>query len=182
MNAITLLRQDHRTVEKLFVDFEKAGDRAYKSKRDIVDALIRELSIHAAIEEEVFYPAARRAASATTGLVLESIEEHHVVKWLLHELEKLDAQDETFDAKVAVLTESVRRHVEEEEGDLFPHVEKGLSEERLEELGSELQKAKASAPTRPHPRGSAVPSPADLMVDTVTGIGERARDVVNRVR
>ena len=79
MDAITLLKEDHKTVEGLFTKFEQAGDRAVKAKRQLVDQMIKELTTHAYIEETLFYPAARKAVPDTTDHVLESIEEHHVV-------------------------------------------------------------------------------------------------------
>ena len=120
MDAITLLRSDHKTVEQLFKRFEKAGDRAYVEKRQIVDRIIEELSVHAAIEEQVFYPVARATVPATEDIALESLEEHHIVKWLLSELVDLDPEHERFDAKVTVLMENVRHHVEEEERRVLP--------------------------------------------------------------
>ena len=92
MDAITLLRNDHKTVEQLFKRFEKAGDRAYVQKREIVDRIIEELSVHAAIEELVFYPVARATVPGTEDIALESLEEHHIVKWLLSELADLDPE------------------------------------------------------------------------------------------
>ena len=100
MDAIALLEHDHREVEMLFRQFEKLTERAHKSKEKIVLKVIRELAIHAAIEEMLFYPAVRtaglksgnRAGKKAAETVLESLEEHHVVKWTLSELEKgLDA-------------------------------------------------------------------------------------------
>jgi hemerythrin superfamily protein len=79
MDAITLLKADHKTVEGLFKKFEKAGDNAFKTKRDLVDKIIEELSVHAAIEEAVFYPAVREADEEIEDDVLESLEEHHIV-------------------------------------------------------------------------------------------------------
>src|SRR5438045_4462538 len=100
MDAITLLKNDHKTVEKLFKQFEKAGDRATATKRNLVDKIIEELSIHAAIEEQVLYPAARELVPDSTDMVLESLEEHHIVKWTLSELDGLSPDDEPFDAQV----------------------------------------------------------------------------------
>src|SRR6266511_4156089 len=111
MDAISLLKDDHKTVEALFKKFERAGERAHKTKRKIVDQIIAELSVHAAIEEQAFYPTTRTRVKAVEDEVLESLEEHHIVKWTLSELENMDAEDERFDAKVAVLIESVRHHV-----------------------------------------------------------------------
>src|SRR5664279_2345291 len=102
MDAIALLKADHRKVEDLFTLFEAAGPRANKTKRKIVDAVISELSVHAAIEEQVFYPAVRAARSDLEDDVLEAIEEHHIVKWTLSELENLAPTENNFDAKVTV--------------------------------------------------------------------------------
>lgn len=149
MDAIVLLKDDHKTVEKLFKEFEKAGDGAYGEKRRIVDQVIEELTVHAVIEEQVFYPAAREAAPDTTDHVLESIEEHHVVVWMLSELAGLDPKDERFDAKMAVLMENVRHHVQEEEKDWFPEVRKAMGRNRLVELGERLEEAKKAATRDP---------------------------------
>src|SRR5687768_8984934 len=120
MDAITLLKDDHKAVEQLFKRFEKAGDKAYAEKRAVVDRIIEELSKHAAVEEQLFYPVVRATVPDTEDIALESLEEHHVVKWVLSELETMDPREERFDAKVTVLIENVRHHVEEEEDEFFP--------------------------------------------------------------
>lgn len=148
MDGIVLLKNDHKTVEKLFKQFEKAGEDP-KAKRKIVDAIIEELTIHAHIEERIFYPAARSAVPDTSDHILESVEEHHVVVWMLSELRDLDPTDERFDAKVTVLIENVRHHVEEEEQEWFPEVRKGLGRKRLQELGEQMEKARPDAPRDP---------------------------------
>src|ERR1700709_1627217 len=134
MDAITLLKDDHKKVEALFKRFEKAGDRAVVEKRQVVDRIIEELSTHAAIEEQIFYPVARATVPDTEDMALESLEEHHIVKWLLSELEHLDPENERFDAKVTVLIENVRHHVEEEESDFFPKVRHELGRNALADL------------------------------------------------
>jgi hemerythrin superfamily protein len=149
MDAITLLKDDHKTAEKLFKKFEQAGGNATKTKRRLVDQIIDELTTHAYIEETIFYPAAREAAPDTTDHVLESIEEHHVVVWLLSELAGMDPADERFTAKVTVLIENVRHHVEEEEQDWFPQVRKAMGTNALRQLGEELAAAKPNAPGNP---------------------------------
>ncbi|MEU8271784.1 hemerythrin domain-containing protein [Sphaerisporangium sp. NPDC049002] len=149
MDAIVLLKDDHKTVEKLFKQFEKAGERAYKEKRQIVDQIIHELTTHAYIEEEIFYPEARQDVPETTDHVLESVEEHHVVVWMLSELKDLDPEDERYDAKVTVLIENVRHHVEEEEEEWFPQVREAMGRKKLQELGERMEKAKADAPGDP---------------------------------
>ena len=180
MDAITLLKEDHRTVEQLFKRFEQAGDRAHVQKRQIVDRIIEELSVHAAIEEQVFYPVARTTVPDTEDIALESLEEHHVVKWLLEELVAMDPAQERFDAKVTVLIENVRHHVEEEENEFFPMVRKALGRNELADLGETLADAKASAPTRPHPR---MPDAGlvGMVMGPITGAVDRVRDNVSGI-
>ncbi len=172
MDAITLLKADHHTVEQLFKRFEQAGDRAHVQKRQVVDRIIEELSVHAAIEEQVFYPVARAAVPDTEDIALESLEEHHVVKWLLSELVDMDPAHERFDAKVTVLIENVRHHVEEEESDFFPTVRGQLGRNELADLGEALADAKKSAPTRPHPRMPDA-GPANVVAGAITGVVDR---------
>ncbi len=149
MDAIVLLKEDHKTVEKLFKEFERAGEDAHQRKREIADQAIEELTVHTWIEEKIFYPAAREAAPETADHVLESVEEHHVVLWMLSELAGLDPTDERFDAKMTVLMENVRHHVEEEEKDWFPEVRKAMGRNRLTELGERLEAARPTAPRDP---------------------------------
>lgn len=176
MDAITLLKNDHKTVSALFKKFDKLGDRAEKSKREVVDKIIEELSIHAAIEEMHFYPAARECAPDTEDHVLESLEEHHIVKWVLSELVGMSPSDERFDAKVTVLKENVEHHVEEEEQDWFPKVREAMGRKALQELGAVMEKAKKTAPKRPHPRSPDTP-PGNLVVGAAAGIVDQARKV-----
>jgi len=177
MNAITLLKNDHKTVEDLFQRFEKLGPRAVKSKEDVVARIIRELSVHAAIEEMVFYPAIRQAVDdgEIEDMVLEALEEHHIVKWVLSELDGMSPENERFDAKVTVLTENVRHHVEEEEHDLFPQVSKRLGRPRLDELGEAMARLKKTAPTHPHPRSPDEP-PGNLVAGAGAALVDKARD------
>jgi hemerythrin superfamily protein len=177
-DAIAYLKADHRAVERLFRAYEKAGDRAFRTKRKLVDDMIRDLVQHSVIEEQLFYPAVRREVPSSTDDVLESLEEHHIVKWLLSELVGMDPKDERFNAKVTVLVENVRHHIRDEEHDLFPEVRTQLGRKALVELGEQLQKAKRRAPTRPHPRSPDEP-PGNVIAGAVAGIVDRARAAVN---
>jgi len=186
-DAIVLLKNDHKTVEKLFKQYEKLGDAAHKTKRKVVDDIITELSIHAAIEEQHFYPTVREQAPDIADDVLEGLEEHHIVKWTLSELEGLAPDAERFDAKVKVLIESVRHHVEEEETEMFPKVRAALGRKRLTELGDVMEKSKAISPKRPHPEapdtppGNLVAGPAAAAVDGAkAGARKGLRRVVGR--
>ncbi|MGH9277855.1 MAG: hemerythrin domain-containing protein [Acidimicrobiales bacterium] len=152
MDAITLLKQDHKTVEQLFKKFEKTGGRAHAAQRDIAERVVKELSVHAVIEEMVFYPTIREYVPTVEDTVLESLEEHHVVKWLAAEIDKMSPDHERFRAKMMVLIENVRHHVEEEETELFPEVRKAMGRKTLQELGQRLEEAKKTVPSRPRPK------------------------------
>src|SRR5439155_21330793 len=180
MNALKLLKDDHRTVEGLFKKFEQAGERAHKTKRGIVDKIVAALSVDAAVEEQLLYPAARAAVPEGEHDVLEALEEHHVVKWTLSELDGMSPQSERFDAKVRVLMESVRHHVQEEEGELFPKLQKAMDKQALDDLGEAIERAKATAPTRPHPRSPDTP-PANIIAGVAAGALDRAREVGKEV-
>ena len=175
MDAITLLKADHREVEKLFKAYEKLGEKADVTKERTAGEIVRLLSVHASIEEQVFYPAVRSEIPDLEGDVLEALEEHHVAKWVLSEIDGLGPDDERYDAKVTVLIESVRHHVEEEETEMFPAVRSALGRKRLGEIGERLEQAKKTAPTKPHPRSSDTPpgnvlaAPIARLLDKVTG-------------
>jgi len=114
--AVTLLKEDHDRVKALFDQFEAAKSRAAKVK--IVRVALTELKVHAAIEEEIFYPAVRKPIGKE--IMNEADEEHHVAKLLVAELAAMDGSESHFDAKFHVLAENVRHHIKEEEGEMFP--------------------------------------------------------------
>jgi hemerythrin superfamily protein len=135
-DAIKLLTKEHREVEALFKQFEDAKeDKAEKA--DIVAQICDALSAHAEIEEEIFYPAAREALSEKGEDLLDEAEvEHASIKSLVAQLEEAEPDEELYDAKVKVLTEYVKHHVKEEEGELFPKVKK--TDLDLDALGAEM--------------------------------------------
>jgi hypothetical protein len=116
-NAITMLKDDHKKVKDLFEKFETTDGSPTKAK--IVAEALMELKVHAAIEEELFYPAVRQQIEDEEGLMDEADEEHHVAKVLIAELEKMEGDEGHWEAKFKVLAESVRHHIKEEEGKMF---------------------------------------------------------------
>lgn len=173
MNAIDLIKQDHRHVEGLFERFEQSNDE--DGKRELVEEMIHELSIHAAIEEEVFYPSVREALPTGDQLVQESLHEHQEAKQLLSDLDGMDADDPNFDAKVTDLIQDVRHHVEEEENEILPGLQQRLDAQLLEDMGNELADAKGRAPTRPHPKAPDTP-PANKVTGPAAALVDRIRD------
>jgi len=135
LDAIALLKQDHRTVEDLFAQFEKAsGDGR---KQTIAEQICLELSVHAKIEEEIFYPACE--GKVEEDLLKEAYVEHDGAKLLIAQIMAGEPSDEFYDAKVTVLQEQIEHHVEEEEKrmeGLFSQARKaGLD---MDELGAQL--------------------------------------------
>lgn len=153
MNAIKLLESQHRKVEDLFAQIEKAKSEDAKDQlfTDIAD----KLAVHATIEEHHFYPAVK--AKRTEDIVLESLEEHVGIKRVLADLLATDASDSTFDAKIAVLKEQVSHHVDEEERELFPKVRKLFDRDQLEALGQEMSSEQSELEDDGNPRLS-IPS------------------------
>jgi len=114
--AVSLLKKDHKRVKELFDKFEDTKNRA--SKKKIVESALQELKIHAAIEEELFYPAVRSPVGKK--VMNEADEEHHVAKLLIAELSAMSGSESHFDAKFMVLAENVRHHISEEEREMLP--------------------------------------------------------------
>jgi len=139
-DAIALLKADHRAVEELFEKFEKASD--YERKRKLAEEICLELSVHAQIEEEIFYPACE--GKVDEDLLKESYVEHDGAKLLIAEITKGSPDDEFYDAKVKVLQEEIEHHVEEEEKrleGLFAQARK--AELDMDALGQDLAARKA---------------------------------------
>ena len=118
--VLAMLKGDHKKVKGLFEEYQGANSR---KQREIADTVMHELEVHAALEEELIYPAIREQIDED-ALMNEATEEHHLVHGLLGELKKLDASDEIFTAKFTVLGEVVKHHVKEEEGEMFPKAQK----------------------------------------------------------
>ena len=137
-DAVSDLMADHRKVEDLFKQFEGAGENAEKKQR-IFNQIARELKVHTAIEEEIFYPASREFVEA--DMVNEAEVEHQAAKDLIAQIEAMSPDDEYYDAKVKVLQEQIEHHVEEEETEYFPACRK--SEMDLKGIADQLEARKA---------------------------------------
>lgn len=188
MDAVAYLTAKHRVMEDQLSALEDAKDA--DQRRELLEDITAELARHMAIEERVLFPAVRAELAPqdpdTFGDdVLEALEEHHTLKLLLDELYGTDLDDERFHAKVEVLRETVEHHHEEEEDDLFPALQEAWPPGRLEALGSELEAAEESAPTRPHPRlpdeGRFVAA-AQLFAAAIDKVRDAARDTRERLR
>ncbi|HTV73055.1 MAG TPA: hemerythrin domain-containing protein [Candidatus Acidoferrales bacterium] len=145
MDAIALLKADHRKVEELFAKIDELGPNAHVSRARIFAEIDRELGTHLEVEETIFYTAVKTAAAKESELkeeVLEAYEEHAGAKELLAKIASLAPEDESYNAKLQVLMEQVKHHVKEEETTFFPNVRKLFDKAELEELGDKLAQAK----------------------------------------
>jgi len=159
VNAIDLLKKQHVEARKLFKEIEKAG---LEEKEQLFDDLADALAVHAAIEEQHFYPATNDAR--TEELLEEAVEEHLSAKRIIADLLEMEPDDPQFDAKIKVLQEQIEHHVEEEETELFPKVQKLHSKDEMEDLGilmeqtaQELKEQGAPRMEVPKETGAAAP-------------------------
>jgi len=142
-SVVAMLKEDHEKVKQLFEEFNELKGR---EKSEVAKAAIRELEVHAELEERIIYPAIRQEIDMDDTMN-EAVEEHHLVHVLIRELKKLKPSDEVFEAKFNVLSELVQHHVEEEEGEILPQAEK--SDLDWEELESKVMKRKEQLLAKP---------------------------------
>lgn len=144
-DAITLLRADHKLVSALFADYEAAKSAA--KKKQLVAQICTELSVHAQVEEEIFYPVIK-AALKDHELVPEATVEHATLKDLIAQVEGMEPDGEMFDAKIKVLSEYVEHHVKEEQNEMFPKA-KATSLD-MADLGAQLAQRKTELLAQRH--------------------------------
>jgi hemerythrin superfamily protein len=171
VDALELLKSDHDTVRGLFEQFEQAKESGDTQQlKALQEQIFTELEVHTSVEEEVFYPEAKAVGEEAEELVAEGVEEHHVVKILMEEIQALTPEDEAWAAKMSVLIENVEHHAEEEETELFPQLRETFGDERLQRMGQQLEEAKQ--------RRGAPPTPQPDIVDlTRDELYEKAQDL-----
>lgn len=137
-NATQMIRQDHKKVEGLFKKFEQT--QGAQAKRRLAENAMTELEVHAALEEEIFYPAVKKEVDDGSSMVQEATEEHQTVKQLISELKRMQGADEEFESQFSQLMQNVQHHVEEEENEMLPKVEE--SQLDLNSLGQQMAQRK----------------------------------------
>lgn len=137
LDATALLRADHKLVSDLFAEYEKT--RSVSKKKQIVEKICTELSVHAQVEEEIFYPAFKITLKDKV-LVPEAAVEHATMKDLIAQVEGLEPDGEMYDAKIKVLSEYVKHHVKEEQNEMFPKAKSSKLD--LVELGAQISSRK----------------------------------------
>ena len=143
VDAITLLKEDHAKAKKLMAELEKTTERGVKTRTELWAKLLKELTIHENIEEEIFYPALRDQPKGK-DIVLEAMEEHHLVDDIVEQIKDTPVNDEHWGAKFKVAKENVEHHIEEEETEMFKIARQVFSKDELEEFGRQMEEAKAA--------------------------------------
>jgi len=173
MDPVRLIKQDHRRVKVLFRRLEQAKSKSERQK--VGEELIEELSVHAAIEEQLVYPIIRRASERAQQHVLNALEEHHAMKLVLAELDKMKADEERYASKFHVVRESVESHIDEEEEKLLPLLERQLDAQRSKELTEAMRLMKVVVPNHPHPLAPDEP-PGSMLAAIAAKMSDAGKD------
>lgn len=140
MDAIVMLKDDHKDLEKLFKQLDK-------DDLSVIPDICTKLTLHITVEEQVFYPEVNKRTDVEADDIAEVLEEHHLLKVLVAEIRELEPDDIEYKAKAGVLTELARHHHKEEETELFPEVREELSRKRLQEIGAQMEQFKTDVAT-----------------------------------
>jgi hemerythrin superfamily protein len=141
MDAMSLLKEDHRKVKKILAELESTTERGVKTREELFTKVKQELVSHEAIEEEIVYPALKDHPK-TKEIALEWYEEHHVVDSVMAEIEGVAYDDETWGAKFKVMKENLEHHIEEEEGEMFKHAKQVFDQDERTQLGESMKARK----------------------------------------
>jgi len=177
-DALAILKADHTTVKDLFRRYKGLGDGAVKSKGQTMERIVKELSVHASVEEQVFYPDVKRRVPGSKRLVDHGLHEHQELKETLVRLQRMSPDSPEFDATMRKVIADVTDHVKEEESELFPKVRKAMSKQELTDMAALMRTARRAAPTRPHPLAPATP-PGNIIVGAATAVVDKARDALS---
>ncbi|MGH9049554.1 MAG: hemerythrin domain-containing protein, partial [Acidimicrobiia bacterium] len=174
-DALAMLKADHTTVKDLFRRYKGLGDGALKSKTQTMERIVKELSVHASVEEQVFYPDVKRRVPGSKRLVDHGMDEHQELKETLARLQRTSPDAPEFDTTMRKVIADVTDHVKEEESELFPKVRKAMSKQELVDMAALMRTAKKAAPTRPHPLAPSTP-PGNIIVGAAAAVVDKARD------
>lgn len=145
MNAIEMLKSEHREVSTMLAKLAETTNRGIKKRKDLLTRIASDLRSHTALEEEIFYPAFKEAGkrAGDDKLYFEALEEHRAAEELvLPDLEATDPASSSFSGRANVLKELIEHHVDEEESELFPRARELLGSDTLEQLGEQMETRK----------------------------------------
>jgi hemerythrin-like domain-containing protein len=179
-DVIEVLEHDHREVEEMFAELESlrgaSTDEAKSRRKAVAEQVTIELVRHSVAEEVLVYPRVEKEVSAEEAE--RARKEHAEAEETLQRMEKLDADDPAFDDELATLMREIRRHIAEEEGEMFAHMRQVIGQDELRSLGARVEAFKKVAPTRPHPN---VPNEAlpRLAAGPAASLFDRMRDLAS---
>ena len=172
-DALQVLADDHQEVADLFTQMASTSEP--RERRVIASKIVKALSQHASVEEELFYPAIKDRVADGEGFITTSLQEHAKAKKQLHKLDRMKPGDPLFDPSVGELEKEVKEHIADEEMQLFPRVRAALSAAELAGLGEQLAGRKAAAPTPPRPKAASKP-PLNVVANRAAAPIDHARD------
>src|SRR6266508_4433862 len=175
-DVVDVLMADHREVEGIFAELEKPGGSPQR-RRDLAQVVIAELVRHSTAEEQHLYPATREYLPDGDRIAEHELAEHARAEDVMHQLMKLDADEDTFNHLLAKLISDIRHHIQEEETKLFPRLRDACYRATLVQLGRKALAAEKVAPTRPHPAAPDTP-PLNKLAAPVMGAVDRAADAL----
>jgi hemerythrin superfamily protein len=175
-DVIELLETDHREVEQMFAEFERATDP--QERRVLADKIIIELVRHSEAEEQAVYPAMAKNIEGGKEMVEHEIDEHSRAERIMKDLDGMDPTDPTFGVLMTELMAAIRHHVQEEEGEAFPKFRQAVDQDELDKLGTVVEALKKVVPTHPHPMAPDHP-PFNALLAPGAALVDRVRDMLN---
>ncbi|SEU25613.1 hemerythrin domain-containing protein [Nonomuraea wenchangensis] len=176
-DVIAVLTHDHREVEQMFSELESMRGAIGERPKLLAENVVIELVRHSVAEEQYLYPAVREHVPGGDELADYEIAEHAAAERTMHDLEHLEPGDDRFWPELDRLMAEVRHHLREEEDELFPRLREACDQAQLEELGAKVERAKKTAPTRPHPYAPDTP-PGNRLLMPGAGLVDRIRDAI----
>jgi len=173
-DAAEVLIEDHRRAERLFSDIKRSTDP--KERTEKANLLIKELSQHGYVEEQVVYPTLKHFE--TPGIVLAdtSFKDHQKLKEELYAFDQSKSTDPNFDRLLGVLEKDFNDHIKKEEAEIFPLMRQRLPKQEIDQMGSLIENMKIVAPTRPHP-GAPAEGVSSTVVGPLNAFMDRIRDL-----
>lgn len=173
--VIDIIVDDHREVQQMFTQAQRETDPAEFQR--LVSTVVAELVRHSVAEEQYLYPALREHVDGGDEIADHEIAEHSEAEQVMKDMEGLDADDPQLRERFNALVEDVNHHIEDEENDALPRLRSACPEDELIELGHNLERAKRTAPTRPHPTAPDTP-PMNKLLAPGAGLVDRVRDAL----
>ena len=178
-NVIDLIKKDHRKAESTYKQFQQETDN--KKKEELARSLIKDLVQHAEVEQMLVYPLLKMRDTNADQIHDRSLHEHQEVRELLYAADQTNFSDPSFSTKLKAAMDANNKHVEEEEKDTLPLLEKKYNLDELQRLGSAFETHKYTAPTHPHP-SAPMQGPAAAAAGMAAKVGDLARDAVHSAK